>query len=71
MSTYPPSLFNLFMLPGNIGSRPDSLYVNNITLSLYDKAQVALRRRRVEKRNRLHSLRDIQECISRKQYWHF
>lgn len=71
MSTYPPSLSNLFMLPGNIGSRPDSLYVNNITLSLYDKAQVALRRRRVEKRNRLHSLRDIQECISRKQYWHF
>lgn len=65
-----PLLFHLFMLPGNIQSRPISLQFNGITLSLYDEAQVALRNRRIEK-NRLHSLRDIQECINRKQYWHF
>lgn len=67
---YAPPMFNLFMLPGNIHSRPVSLRCNGITLSLYDEAQVALRSKRIEK-NRLHSLRDIQECINRKQYWHF
>ncbi|TMS05498.1 Putative sodium-coupled neutral amino acid transporter 8 [Larimichthys crocea] len=50
--------------------RPLSPLFNGITLQSYDEAQVALRRRRIEK-NRLHSLRDIQECINRKQYWHF
>lgn len=62
-------IFYLFMLPGNIQSRPVSLHFNGVTLPLYDEAQVALRSR-IEK-NRLHSLRDIQECINRKQYWHF
>lgn len=64
----PPAIFNLFRKRSI--ERLLSPLFNGITLQSYDEAQVALRRRRIEK-NRLHSLRDIQECINRKQYWHF
>lgn len=37
------------MLSGNIEPRPVLLHLDDITLSLYDEAQVALRSRRIEK----------------------